>query len=396
MKKEDLSQPYIETNLDCLTNSDLLLDKKIIIHHDGFKFECLWQPSHLQECKLVILFSSGGRTNKTGMTSFARWSYPNKFNVLNIEDPMYKLYPELTTAWYYGTREKSLLNVVAEVIKKIQKILGIFSKDVVFIGSSAGGYASLLMTALLPGSNCIAMNPQVNLVNWGKVAESFAERTNNDIHRNSDFRNNICEFLLKYSTGRVLVTSNINTPRDWDKQTFLFYKSLFENLPTKSGLYKKKNFNFLLSNQCYTYPHSLYFSPASLYLAIDWVFGWLNDSALERLHDFMEKEWRVSEDSFFYSLWFNLLEKLSPGYQIKKFKSNIIDLMVGAETVSLRYIKPRESIQIICNNNSSIIEQLCRVSLQNLNLKHINKTTFEIRTKHVVDVLNLLIEHRKH
>jgi hypothetical protein len=46
--------------------------------------------------------------------------------------------------------------------------LGIPWTDIVFYASSGGGFAALMCARLLPGSNCIVVNPQIDIAKHGK------------------------------------------------------------------------------------------------------------------------------------------------------------------------------------------------------------------------------------
>jgi hypothetical protein len=57
---------------------------------------------------------------------------------------------------------------MVEEVKKVMNMLEISSENVIFYGSIAGGFASLIASTMLKGSKACVVNPQVNVLKYYK------------------------------------------------------------------------------------------------------------------------------------------------------------------------------------------------------------------------------------
>lgn len=327
-------------------------DEKILIDIENWAVECLWQPK-LTSDHLIVFMSSGGRKSKG--TSFARWSQPQKYSVLNIEDPLYKKYPELTTTWYYGDHDFKLLEKIAEIILTVAKSNNIISKNIIIIGSSAGGYAALILANLILESNAIAMNPQIKLKNWGKVAEKFSKVTSISLETD-DYRNDLTKLINKHSKNklsRYLILANSESPRDWDTQSYLLFKEFFGNSkPVKSGIYVNNDYNIEFAICCgegICYPHSHYFDKGSIYQAIDYIFNFLDFDQISRIYTKEIERWKNEEKLFFYEFWFDQIKNINlNNIRILNIDRNFLKFrLFSTETSLFKYIRSKSLIEII-------------------------------------------------
>lgn len=83
------------------------------------------------------------------------------YSAMYFSDPTLRLTNDLLLSWYMGLRDHNLYPLLAERIRTVQEALG--AKQVVLIGSSGGGFASLQVSSHLPGSVAVAFNPQTDL-----------------------------------------------------------------------------------------------------------------------------------------------------------------------------------------------------------------------------------------
>lgn len=114
---------------------------------------------------LVFLPSVNGRGN---YPYYPRISWGGdlvkKYNVLYLSDPYQnnELYNIPMGSWFISPDGRSTIREVAERINLLVEKYAI--EQVVFYGSSMGGYAALMISALVDGSNAIAECPQLYLV----------------------------------------------------------------------------------------------------------------------------------------------------------------------------------------------------------------------------------------
>lgn len=208
-------------NYDTLSKD---LPSRFIINHKNVPFECLYFDDSSD--KLIISLGGGGRKNKKYPTFF-RWKYKNfvggKF--LCIDDPMYFYHKESTSVmWYYGTKELSFLTLLAEIVKKIISILKIDTKNVIFLGSSGGGYAAIYLANLINGTTAIALNPQYEISKWNpKITNFFKDKIGIDISSKDDiFNRNILNITNKSSL--YFIVENCASDVDYKKQFLPFCK----------------------------------------------------------------------------------------------------------------------------------------------------------------------------
>jgi hypothetical protein len=113
---------------------------------------------------LVFLPSVNG---KKVYPNYPRRSWANelskKYNVLYLSDPYQPLpqYEEPMGSWFISPDGFLTLEVLAKKISLLAK--EIETDDVVFYGSSMGGYAAIILASLLDGSKAIAECPQLYL-----------------------------------------------------------------------------------------------------------------------------------------------------------------------------------------------------------------------------------------
>ena len=148
------------------------------LHHkmqlDKFKIDIL---SHYKRDsnKLVVFYNGAVNVKKTPSPVFQRWSWLEKlpYSAIIISDPtileMQKKYNDETLiGWYQGSFDNFILKEINEFIKSIISKLDISSDNVVFYGSSAGGFASLVSSVMLKGSKACVVNPQIDIMKYHK------------------------------------------------------------------------------------------------------------------------------------------------------------------------------------------------------------------------------------
>ncbi len=216
-----------QTPLHCSYN-DLKLDpnqNRYVIEHDGVPFETLYMPKKSK--KLYVMFSGGGSGAKRRYPLFLRWKYQNYLDgaMLCFDDPMYHFHPEMVRVmWYYGTKEKSYLHLLIDVVKKAMQQLHIKPQDVTFIGSSGGGYTALYCCNLLDNSSAIAMNPQVILREWDyPVIYNNFQKWDIDLDAEDPFGRNRIQLTNK--TSHFMLILNANSRKEFQTQFMPFAKA---------------------------------------------------------------------------------------------------------------------------------------------------------------------------
>ncbi len=224
------------------------------IKHSDVPFECLYLPSDNK--KLYVSLSGGGPKGGRRYPWFIRWKYKNFLNgnVLCIDDPMYYFHPEIISVmWYYGTKEVSYLHLLLDIVKKFMEQLEIEAKDVTFIGSSGGGYASLYCANLLDYSSAIAVNPQIVLKDWQYPnVYNYFYKWGIDLAKEDKFnRNNI---FLTNNTSHFCIVMNVYSMKEAELQFNPFFER--NRIIPKYGISQKENIITWIHATNYNQPHS--------------------------------------------------------------------------------------------------------------------------------------------
>ncbi|MBL0511286.1 hypothetical protein [Aeromonas media] len=180
------------------------------INIDGYYLSLFFNPKITSE-KLYVLSPGYLERKKFQHPYFQRMSWLDSINAsgIIITDPTLSIHHDIGIAWFQGTKSKFAIPLIVKVIEKFRNHLKVIRKKVLFYGSSAGGFASLMMSCLMKGSCCVVNNPQTNVLNFREnIATKMIERcypdtTNNEIHN---------FYILRLSAERYFI-ANENIPK---------------------------------------------------------------------------------------------------------------------------------------------------------------------------------------
>lgn len=184
--------------------------------YQNIEFECFF---HYKESDILYVFLSGAITAKNiSLPQFARWSWYKLIqgSMLSIADPMYRQYSQLRLGWYYGTDKINLQKILADLVLDLAEKLGIEHKNIVFVGSSGGGYASIACSSHIAGAKSIAINPQMVLSEW-PYSKVFSEITGIDLKQEDIYhRNNVLYYYRNNKENKYILFINLRSW--WDMQ----------------------------------------------------------------------------------------------------------------------------------------------------------------------------------
>ena len=93
-------------------------------------------------------------------------------NRMFLSDTSLEEHVDLELAWFTGDANDDLTARYVELVRRAADQLG--AKKIVFMGGSGGGFASLCMSAKLPGSRALVFNPQTVIRNyWNNSVEKY-------------------------------------------------------------------------------------------------------------------------------------------------------------------------------------------------------------------------------
>lgn len=86
-----------------------------------------------------------------------------KYHVLYVSDPYQPLpqYKEPMGSWFISPNGELSLDILAKKIIKLKEQIGV--KEVIFYGSSMGGYAAIILASLVIGAKAVSECPQLYL-----------------------------------------------------------------------------------------------------------------------------------------------------------------------------------------------------------------------------------------
>ena len=216
--------------LDCCEIHENLAGR-LSIQSNGKRFEALWLPK--EDCHTLFVVLNGSRPVNSGPV-FKRWSW-NRFipgSVLNIDDPMYIDYPELTLGWYYGSAHRCYCEDIVEIVRQFMKVY--LLNDVFFYGSSGGGTAAILSGAIMGSCTVIGINPQIFIGLYEYSA--FSEITGVDLRADDCLgRNNLGIAMKNALSTKFILCENIISATD-NKQIKHLYELLYKDNDVEEGL----------------------------------------------------------------------------------------------------------------------------------------------------------------
>lgn len=104
---------------------------------------------------------------------FSRFSWRDEFpgTVVCIADPTLYFHDKLKLAWYFGTADHDAITGLCRIVEALCASFGLAIADVLFYGSSGGGFAAMQCAARLGrGATAIAINPQTDVLKFPVVA----------------------------------------------------------------------------------------------------------------------------------------------------------------------------------------------------------------------------------
>lgn len=119
--------------------------------------------------KLLVLLP-GATNREKGHLDFQRysWSRDFDFNVIAMSDPTMRPDNDISIAWFQNTTNAYGIDALGVLIKKLAHDSGIKEENILFFGSSGGGFTGLKLANSFPLSPVIAINPQIYLYNYSK------------------------------------------------------------------------------------------------------------------------------------------------------------------------------------------------------------------------------------
>ncbi len=212
------------------------------IEWDGVTYELLIrrQPENRQ----AVVWGNGDVDKKKhSLPIFDRhsWGKELTFNGIWYFDPtLYR--GEASLCWCYGTNDRWYLKDIAYLIYLILRKWNVSLQQVLYFGSSAGGFTSMMLAVLLHGK-ALAINPQFDCMNfWPRLVGLFKKQVLRSGEEVLLERVNIVELIKKeHYCPSIHIVQNLLAENDMKKQVSVFLQQLplcDEDTPIQIDFYK--------------------------------------------------------------------------------------------------------------------------------------------------------------
>ena len=139
---------------------------------------------------------------------FDRWSWFKYFkeSFIAYSDPLMFFDDELNIGWFVGTKDEWYLKSLADIIDKLAKNQKIINENILFFGSSGGGFSSIVLATLIKNSKVLINNSQFFILNYNKptldklfssISPTFKGETRDEIIDEIKHRLDVIELFEK-------------------------------------------------------------------------------------------------------------------------------------------------------------------------------------------------------
>ena len=133
-----------------------------------------------QPRRLIVLMPSAqpAPRNPEDPPRFFRWSWADAWPhdmVIAFADPALQSSLELSGAWFINPQH-DFIQIISELVKEKATEHRIKLEDIVFYGSSLGGFGAISAAACLKGAKAVAEVPQIDFRDWIPGPKKLVEK----------------------------------------------------------------------------------------------------------------------------------------------------------------------------------------------------------------------------
>lgn len=203
------------------------------VNHDDVKYEFLIRFS--SESENLVCFGSGAYDpSKFKPPVYNRHTWYLEFaeSVIYYNDPTLYNDDKLTLGWGVGKNGEWYLPVIADILKILAHKNRVENENMLFFGSSGGGFTSVVLSTLLKGSIAVVNNPQMILQNYypshfDRMMNACFDEPGEDTVSKYRYRFDALElFKIEKYVPNITYLVNINSQKDIKNQLIPFINSL--------------------------------------------------------------------------------------------------------------------------------------------------------------------------
>ena len=107
---------------------------------------------------------------------FTRWSWYRFFeeSVITFADPMIFWDDDIKIGWMLGEKDDWYIETLSIIIQKLAKNQGVLHDNILFFGSSGGGFISVCLATLIKNSKVVINNAQLSVLNYRPKLVNYA------------------------------------------------------------------------------------------------------------------------------------------------------------------------------------------------------------------------------
>lgn len=214
-------------------------------HRTEIKYEFLIRFSSINT-NLIVFGNAAYKPQeiKVEPPIFMRHSWEKQFqeSVIYFYDPTIYNYPEYGVGWGVGDDVGWYLQNIARIISILAQKIKVANENILFVGSSAGGFMALALSTLLKESSALVNNPQIDLRKHREIIDSisdyyFNKQNKEEILSKLAYRFDVVE-LFKKEKYMPNITYCCNVDSNPDLNVDLQY------LITETSKLKEEYFNY--------------------------------------------------------------------------------------------------------------------------------------------------------
>ena len=202
----ELVDNIITCDFDSIPLSELPLNERfgLVVERNGFKYELL---IHLNESSDKLICLGSGALNGSDLERFKqrprfhRQSWKFDVSTIFYNDPTRYLNDKMLGGWGIGNADEWCLETIKDIIMVISDYIGYKHENILFYGSSLGGFMSIMLATLVKDSTALADVPQLTFdyANYWKRIKKilFPDLSDEEILENYKHRLNVLDLIKK-------------------------------------------------------------------------------------------------------------------------------------------------------------------------------------------------------